>query len=400
MRVLQLCHKPPVPPVDGGCIAINNITRGLLNAGHSVKVLAVATHKHPARLNDISEEYLQKTKFETVFVNTKVNFWDALISLIKGTSYHVFRFYSKEMAQKLIAVLENEQFDIIQLESVFVAPYISIIRQYSNAKIVIRLHNVEHLIWERIAQNQGSKAKRFLLEKMNKQLKAFECSLMDKVDGFMAISEVDYRFFHEISPNTPGTVIPFAINMDDYDSDDEYIPSDNPQLFHIGSMNWMPNVEALRWFLDDVFPLILEKFPSLTFAIAGRGIPEEIKRYASDNVIIKGEVESANEFMLDNDIMIVPLLSGSGIRIKIIEGMALGKTIITTSIGAEGLSVENGKNIFIANTPEEFLAVVDKCIKTPDICTIIGENARNYVLLNHNNEIVTRDLIDFYNEIS
>ena len=111
-------------------------------------------------------------------------------------------------------------------------------------------------------------------------------------------------------------------------------------------------------------------------------------------------MESANEFMLDNDIMVVPLLSGSGIRIKIIEGMALGKTIITTSIGAEGLSVENGKNIFIADTPEEFLAVVDKCIKTPDICTIIGENARNYVLLNHNNEIVTRDLIDFYNEIS
>lgn len=70
MRVLQLCHKPPVPPVDGGCIAINNITRGLLNAGHSVKVLAVATHKHPARLDDISGEYLQKTKFETVFVNT------------------------------------------------------------------------------------------------------------------------------------------------------------------------------------------------------------------------------------------------------------------------------------------------------------------------------------------
>ena len=111
-------------------------------------------------------------------------------------------------------------------------------------------------------------------------------------------------------------------------------------------------------------------------------------------------MENANEFMLSKDIMIVPLLSGSGIRIKIIEGMALGKTIITTSIGAEGLKVENGKHLFIADTAEEFVSVIEKCIKTPDICTIIGENARHYVALNHNNEVVTQELIDFYHEIS
>lgn len=379
---------------------MNTITQALLAAGNQVKVLSVATHKHPDRSSQISPEYIQQTKFETVFVNTKVNFFEALISLVKGTSYHVFRFFSKEMSQKLISILESEKFDVVQLESVFVALYIPIIRKHSSAKIVLRLHNVEHLIWERIAQNQSSKAKRLLLEKMNKQLKNYECSLMSQIDGYMAISEVDYQFFHDIAPQTPGTVIPFAINMDEYDSEDEYIPSDNPELFHIGSMNWMPNVEALKWFLDDVFPLILEKFPQLTFTVAGRGIPDDIQKYASANVLIAGEVPSANDFMLSKDIMIVPLLSGSGIRIKIIEGMALGKTIITTSIGAEGLDVENGKNIFIADTPDEFVSVIEKCVKTPDICTIIGENARNYVALNHNNEVVAQELIDFYNEIS
>ena len=200
----------------------------------------------------------------------------------------------------------------------------------------------------------------------------------------MTISDVDYDFFHALAPNTPGAVIPFAVDLDNYEIEDEYIPSDQPELFHLGSMNWMPNVEGLEWFLEDVFPAILEKFPSLTFTMAGRSIPESLQRFASDHVIIAGEVESANEFMLSKDIMIVPLLSGSGIRIKIIEGMALGKTIITTSIGAEGLNVENGKHIFIADTAEEFIAVIEKCIKTPDICTIIGENARHYVALNHN----------------
>ncbi len=339
----------------------------------------------------------------TVTVNKNCNgdsIWDALASFLKGQSYHVYRFYTKEMVQRLTKVLQENDFDIIQLESIFVAPYINIIRKYSKAKIVLRLHNVEHIIWERIARNHVSWIKKFVLKQMNRQLKRYECSLMNKVDGFMTISDVDYDFFHALAPNTPGTVIPFAVDLDNYEIEDEYIPSDQPELFHLGSMNWMPNVEGLEWFLEDVFPAILEKFPLLTFTMAGRSIPESLQRFASDHVIIAGEVDSANEFMLSKDIMIVPLLSGSGIRIKIIEGMALGKTIITTSIGAEGLNVENGKHIFIADTAEEFIAVIEKCIKTPDICTIIGENARHYVALNHNIEVVTQELVDFYHEIS
>lgn len=400
MRILQLCHKPPMPAVDGGCIAINNITQGLLCAGHQVKVLSVATPKHPYRPDALPEDYLEKTRFETVFVDTRIKYFEALSFLLRGLSYHVYRFFSKEMSKKLIQVLQDQNFDIVQIESIFVTPYIPIIRQYSKAKIVVRLHNIEHLIWERIAQNHLSCGKKILLEKMNRQLKNYECSLMSKVDGYMAISEVDDKFFREVAGDTPGRVIPFGINVDDYESEEDYIPSDKPELFHIGSMNWLPNVEGLEWFLDDIFPLILQHFPHLTFDIAGRGIPEKIREYRSDNVHIVGEVESANEFMLEKDIMVVPLLSGSGIRIKIIEGMALGKTIITTSVGAEGLEVENGKNIFIADTAEEFLKVIEKCVNTPDICTIIGENARNYVALHHNSELITHDLIDFYNEIS
>lgn len=400
MKILQLCHKPPMPAVDGGSIAISNIAQGLLAAGHQVKVLAVATQKHPYKPQDIPEDYMRATQFEAVFINTELNVFNAFVSLLKGDAYQVSRFYSKEMAQKLISVLQADSYDIVQLESIFVAPYIHIIRQYSKAKVVLRAHNVEHLIWQRIAQNHSSLVKKILAGKLYHQLKKYECSLIGKVDGYMTISDVDYKFFHELAPSVPGVVIPFSINIDNYTVDEEYIPSEQPKLFHLGSMNWMPNVEALEWFLDDIFPEIQKHFPTLVFTVAGRGIPEQIKKYASQNVIIAGEVESANDFMTSQDIMIVPLLSGSGVRIKIIEGMALGKTIITTTVGAEGLDVENEKNIFIADTAEEIVSVLEKCIKTPDICTIIGENARNYVALNHNSEIVTPELIEFYHAIS
>ena len=174
------------------------------------------------------------------------------------------------------------------------------------------------------------------------------------------------------------------------------MPSDKPELFHIGSMDWLPNTEGVEWFLDEVWPSILQEFPEITFTIAGRKIPTGISQRKDPNVIVVGEVESANAFMLSKDIMIVPILAGSGIRVKIIEGMALGKVIITTTIGAEGLDVEDGKNILIADTPEEFVAAVENCVKTPDLCAIIGENARNFVSLYHNNERTTQKLVDFY----
>jgi glycosyltransferase involved in cell wall biosynthesis len=215
----------------------------------------------------------------------------------------------------------------------------------------------------------------------------------------MAISEPDARFFRKLAPQVKGTVIPFGVDMDYYEPDTQYIPSDKPKLFHIGSMNWLPNEKGINWFLDEIWPLLHEYFPDITFTLAGRSIPERLAELQLPNVQLAGEVPDARKFMLSKDIMIVPLLSGSGVRIKIVEGMALAKTVITTSIGAQGLGVEHGKNILLADTPEEFVAAVAKCIKTPDLCTIIGENAAEYIALYHNNAQITEQLLCFYQEV-
>ncbi|MCQ2262821.1 MAG: glycosyltransferase family 4 protein [Bacteroidales bacterium] len=398
MNILQLCHKPPFPPSDGGTIAMNNVTQGLLQAGHRVKVLAIETPKHRVNQENITDEYKNAVQFESVYVDTSIAFLPALKTVFNRQSYQVSRFFSKNFAKKLVEVLQQQQFDIVQLESVFMAPYISIIRQNSDAKIVLRTHNIEHQIWQRVAKNEPVFPKKWAIKYFANQLERFECGLGNKVDAFAAISEPDFQFFSNYF-KIPGTILHFGINIDDYAENEDYIPSDTPELFHVGSMNWKPNIEGIEFFLDEVWPLLLERFPQLTFTIAGRGIPHNIAERSDKNVEIVGEVPSANDFILSKDIMVVPLLSGSGVRVKIIEGMALGKTVITTSIGAEGLAVENGKNILIANTPEEFVDAIAKCVHTPDICAILGENARNFVALNHNNERITQELILFYNSL-
>lgn len=399
MKILQLCNKPPFPLLDGGCIAMSNIATGLMKQGHDVKVIAISTPKHPVKEIPDFNSYREQTQFESVFVDTTITFMGLIKSFFKSESYHISRFNSKQFHQKLIEILSQNSFDIVQLETLYMAPYIETIRSYSNAKIVIRLHNIEHQIWQRLIQNETNILKKITLRWLTFELKKYELSIFDKIDGFMAISAVDYTFFNFKRPDTKGKIIPFGIDIDDYQPDENYMPSDIPELFHIGSMNWLPNIEGIEWFLEDVWPLILEKFPLITFTIAGKNIPDHFYSKNGKNFNVIGEVADAKQFILSKDIMIVPLLSGSGIRIKIIEGMALGKTIITTSIGAEGLDINDGVNILIANTPEEFLDKITQCVNSPEICKIIGENAKNYVALHHHNNSISNEIISFYNAL-
>lgn len=395
MKVLQLCHKPPLPAKDGGCIAMNNLTKGLLKQEHQVKIIAMTTHKHPVNLSDLPNNYRQETGIETVFINTKINLFDAIKTSLFNQSYYVKRFVSKEFERKIIDILKKDNYEVVVLESIFVAPYIATVRQYSKAKIILRAHNIEFKIWERLAQKKVGIFKKIAFSILASKLKRYEMSVFHQIDGYMAISQQDYDFFHEKFADIEGIVLPFGIDLDEYDHDEEYIPSLNPKLFHIGSLAWKPNLEGIEWFFEEIWPHIHEAFPTLTFTLAGREIPEKIKMATLPNVNIMGEVDDATAFMMDNDIMVVPILSGSGVRVKIIEGMAMGKTIITTEMGAEGLEVENEKHLFIANTADDFVQAIGRCIKTPDICTFIGEKARNFVFLHHNNDLISKKMNDF-----
>jgi len=399
MKVLQLCHKPPLPQVDGGCIAMHNITRGLLESGQEVRVVAVETQKHPVKIDAFPADYLQKTRFESAFIDTTPHIMDGIRSVFMRKSYHIERFNAKDMVSKLEHILKHETYDIIHLESIYVTPYLDVIRKYSKAKVVIRMHNIEHQIWERLADNESNPMMKMVYRINKKQLERVENTILNKTDGYMTISDPDFQYFQKTAPAVPGVVIPFGIDMENYELEDDYIASDKPSLCHIGSMNWSPNLEGIEWFLDEVWPLIHEAHPDLEFTVAGHGTPDKLLRRQDPNVRFVGAVPNANEFMLDHDMMIVPLLSGSGVRVKIVEAMALGRVVITTTVGAEGLAVENGKHLFIADTPEEFLSVIDKCIQTPDICSIISENARDFISMHHNNELITQKLLDFYQQV-
>jgi glycosyltransferase involved in cell wall biosynthesis len=193
----------------------------------------------------------------------------------------------------------------------------------------------------------------------------------------------------------PSHVTPSGIDFETTAAD--WAQIDFPSIFHIGSLDWFPNQEGLMWFIGNCWEKLYHMYPGLRFYIAGKKAPGWlIARFRQPNVVFIGEVENAFEFMKSKAIMVVPLLSGSGMRVKIVEGMALGKTVVTTSIGAEGIQVTDGHNILIADHSEDFVRAIEMLIENRQESERIGINAKQFIRENYDNMAITTDLADFY----
>lgn len=397
MKILQLCHKVPFPAKDGGSMAINNLTQGLIRENNSVKLLAINTKKHFVDIERLPVEYRSATGVEAIFVDTDVKAGAAFVNLFSGDSYNITRFYSPEFENKLIGVLKTQRFDIVQLESLYVSMYTDTIRKYSSAKIVLRAHNIEHRIWELAAQLSGNPIKKAYLKLLAKRLKKYELSTLQNFDGIAAITKSDEVFFKKSGFSKPIITVPFGIEINNAVSN---VQEEYPSLFHIGAMDWQPNIEGITWFLNEVWDKIHAKHPQLKLYLAGRNMQKsEWEQLKKNNVIIVGEVENAQQFILSKGIMLVPLLSGGGMRVKIIEGLSLGKTIITTKTGAEGVECENNTHCIFANTADEFLEAISRLMSDKQLYTKIGNNAKHLANEHYNNADICKRLSDFYKTI-
>ena len=400
MKILVICNKSPYPPREGGPIAMNMIVEGLISEGHTVKVLAVNSFKYNINPEDIPSSYREKTGIELIDVDLRIKPWQAFLNLFTGRSYHVERFISSNFRKRLIEVLQSDRYDIVQMETLFMAPYLSTVRANSDAKVVLRAHNIEHLVWARVAEGTHNPLKRRYISHLASTLRRYEQAMIPIFDGIAAITEKDAEYFSRQLAVGSGqlAVIPFGIDIQNIP---QPVPSPDPvSLFTIGAMNWIPNEEGVRWFLHHIWPEVHKEFPSLKYYLAGREMPGWMQRISFPNVEVLGEVPDAREFMDAHGIMIVPLLSGSGIRIKIIEGMAAGKPVISTLIGAEGIEYTNGKNLLIANASCEFIDMISLCISDMDRCIKVGEDARKLIDTTYDRQLIIQKLVTFYKQLS
>lgn len=370
------------------------MTESMLMGKHWVKLLTMSTDKHPFDEQKVPADILKRTKMEAVAMDTRLKPLKAFVNLLGSKSYNVERFYSKAFEARLIAILKETEFEVIHLESIFCTPYLEAIRKHSKAKVVVRAHNVEFRIWEQLKENEAIAIKKWYLKVLAVRLKKYELEVLRKVDGIVSITEEDKQAFEALGVSCAMEVIPIGFNVDAIRPD---VLSKHPlSLYHVGAMDWQPNVEGINWFVDDIWPLIDAEFPDIECHLAGRKMPQHLLKQSKGKLKIDGQVDSVQEFVKSKNIAVVPLLSGSGMRIKIVEALAMGKVILTTSAGAEGVPYTDGENLLIADTPEQFVLKLRYLMEHPNEVVQIGKNARKLASTAFDQKKLSSKLSYFY----
>lgn len=396
MNILILTNKLPYPPRDGGSIATLNLMTGLRDTGHRITCLSINTRKHTFPINQIPASLSDSIRFLAVEADTAIRPMAMLGNLLFSRQpYIASRFHLTGFTRVLEQLLTEETFDLIQLEGPYMGLYLPDIRSMDRIPVSLRAHNVEHQIWMRKAKHETHPFRRCYLKHMARRLRTFEKRVAEACNFLIPISPLDEAAFREQGIRTPMKTIPAGLSITRYPPG--ILPME-PTLFFIGALDWMPNQEGLEWFLEKVFPALTGQIPNLRFHVAGRNAPEQMTRKLEHPLItFHGEVEDAVAFMKAYRVMVVPLKTGSGIRIKVLEGMAMGKPVITTQVGIEGIGATHGKEALVSDSPEEWTELLAMLLTRDEEATRMGLNGREFVTQNFDTFEVATRLSQFYN---
>ena len=399
MKILVLAPRPLRPEHDGGTVATARCIRGLASAGAEITLLSMKTEKHPEALTSPGlniPPYL--SAYATVFVDTRIR--PAAMAhnlLFSSEPYDLVRFRSPEYSEALRENLNNGHFDLIQCEGLTMALYLEEIRKLTDSPVILRAHNLEHRIRRMMAAEEPSPARKAYLLNLSRRLLAVEKQAAADFDAVVPVSEPDFRWFNEAAQGKPvclsETGAEEAVRLPEPHGADL-------RVGFIGSMNWHPNVTGIKWFINKVWPSVLEKIPSATLQIAGRGLRQhETVLPSGKNIVIAGEAEDARAFMASCHVIIAPLFSGSGLRIKIIDSMSAGRPVVATPVAVEGLQAENGRELAVAGDPESFCSALVTLLKDPFRRAAMGEAAVALVKQSYDNPANTARLLEFYKSL-
>lgn len=391
MRLLYITNKPVYPIVDGGCKAMAQFLECLLKLPLTIDHICVSTHKHPFSEEAYPERIKSLISVEHVRIATEVKPQEVIKHLFNRKSYNVSRFDSPLLHEKITYQLKQQEYTHVILDSLYVCPYTETIRNNSKARVIVRTHNVEHLIWKQLATHQKGRFRKWYMQRLAEDLKRYETNALNKADLILPITRDDSEKFVKLGINKPMLPIPVAVPVPENTADH----SKNSICF-IGSMNWTPNVEAVKILRTSIYPKLKAKFPDLQFHLAGSFMEDQFPSDPTDNFENHGFVEDSNTFLRDRGILVLPLLSGSGVKIKVLEAMALGTPVVTTSVGAMG--IEGTDAILVADKEDLMIEKITELINSQEKRKSLGNNARNTIIEHYSTGSISQKIQTLLNE--
>ena len=396
MRILLLTNKSPWPPKDGGAAATLGMAEGLAALGAKVSIASLNTLKHFVCPEELQQRYGKEIKIKTITADTGTKIPGLIRNIaFTGKPYTLERFESPEF-RKYLRSLPSDGFEIIQVEGLAMARYFDSLERFKGARIAFRPHNVEYRIWQMLSENEKNPARKAFFRMTAVRTEQYERRVPGWFDGIAAMTSDDLDWFIKCGYKGKHTVC-----QPGFLGGDPCATAGRPgTVFFIGALDWIPNIAGLKWFVDNVWPRVTKTNRDAEFHVAGRNPAPSVRRIArGKNIHFHGETEDSVKFISEMQVMAVPLFAGSGIRMKIIEGMALGKTIVGTSVAARGLDYAGDRDIFVRDTAQEFAACISELLNNDKLREMTAQNAVKNVSENYNILASAEKMMKFYSRL-
>lgn len=308
------------------------------------------------------------------------------LGLVSEMPLAVSRFYSPRMKAAIAALINRERFDVQVCDFLVSAPHFPTL-----SKAVLFQHNVETVLWRRHASTARDPLRRFYFSLQARRMFDYEQQACRQAAKVIAVSEADAGAMRDLFGATAVDHIGTGVDLDYFAPNAQ--PSIASDLVFVGSMDWLPNIDGMTWFIQEVLPLIRRQQPDCSVAIVGRAPHPDIAALAAADPRIRltGTVPDIRPYLWGSSVSIVPLRIGGGTRLKVYESMAARIPVVSTAIGAEGLPVADGGNILLRDSPATFAEACLGLLANAAERNRLAEAAWNFVASSYSWEQVTLD---------
>ncbi len=382
MRILFLTPQLPYPPQKGTALRNWGLIDGL-KARHQISLLSFhGCHRDaelPLPLTDACQRVVTVPQPER---SMRHRLWDMISSRRPDMAC---RLASPRFARELADWLAREPFDIVQIEGIELAPYIDVVKAADqDPLIVFDDHNCEYLLQRRVFLTDLSAPARWPGAAYScvqwLRLCNYEAQVCRRVDSVLAVSEADARALERLIPHLNPRVVPNGIDTRRYRPTQSGAGVRKNALVFTGTMDFRPNVDAVLWFVQEVLPLVQSDIPDVHLYVVGQRPHRRLEPLkANGGVTLTGWVEDVRPYIARADLYVAPLRMGGGTRLKLLEAMAMGKAVVATRLGAEGYPVTDGRELVLADTPEDISARIVSLLRSPAHRAALGRRARAFV---------------------
>ena len=374
MKILFLSPTVPFPLTDGGRIRVFNLLKQIA-VKNEVTLLALETQTTDADgVAELQQLGIQVHLVPNAPTLPRVSFGTLVKAFLKRQPITVARYDIPAYRQKFRELIATQTFDLVHYEMFHIAQF----HTETHLPGVLSQQNVDSAIWRRLCSETTNPLYKFAYWTQQLAFQRYERVLSPKFDAVTCTSDIDAAVFQQHCTENAIEIIPNGVDITHYRPD--FTTEAPAHLIYIGSMDWYPNEDAVAFFADEVLPRIQERVPDVAFSIVGGNPSARVQKLAErDGIIVTGRVPEIKPYFAEATVFVVPLRIGSGTRLKILEALAMGKAIVSTTVGAEGLDLKDGAEIFIADEPTAFADVVTRLLTDVQLRRRIGENGRSRV---------------------